>query len=374
MKKAICICGSPNRNGSISKLLAETARGMADAGISVQTFYLGETNIGYCLGCNACRDNRRCLLHDDMDIVAEALIQADIVCIGSPSWWGDVTAQLKTLFDRSMPLCDTNTSGTLLPSGKIGISIAVRAGRSVQESVDVIDTIEHWFGHLGIRAVSQLHFEGIQAVDDLMHREDALRMAYRAGKEVMDYGNTRRVAFGLAVAAERDAAAMAELNLALIQEEGIEKTWTLPQLEKRMRRRLSGEYSGILAWVKGRIAGYFLYRSEVSRDGKAGFHLEQCYIKPEYRHLGLKDAALKRIIDVCFRDVEAVSIDVSNSCPVGKSFWARSACKPDKLGFSKQIPVFSDDDPLKIIGWEQKNTELKGWRSIFRRKNHETFL
>ena len=294
-------------------------------------------------------------------------MNADIVCIGSPSYWGDVTAQLKTFIDRCTPLCDTNSGGSILPGGKVGISVAVRAGRNAAESISLIETIEHFYSHLGIKVAAEIHIEGIHNIDDLLQREDALMMAYKTGREILDFGFSRRATYSLAVAAARDAAALAELNMALIKEEGGQNKLVVAELEKRMQRLLAGEYCGVLVWVQGKIAGYFLYKPEVYRDGKSGFYLVQHYIKPEYRHKSLDTIALRRIIDICFRDAESVSMDVYHSNPIGEAFWARSACKTKYIRFTKSIPLFSSDDPTKIIGWEQKQTEMTGWRAFMRR-------
>ena len=67
MKKAICIVGSPNKDGSTARLVSEVSHGLSDAGVDVTTFYLGELNIHYCRGCNACAKTRRCMQRDDMD-------------------------------------------------------------------------------------------------------------------------------------------------------------------------------------------------------------------------------------------------------------------------------------------------------------------
>lgn len=368
MKNAVCIVGSPNRDGSTARLVAEVARGLTDAGVAVTTFHLGEMCINYCRGCKACAATGKCVQYDDMDIIIEAMMKADIVCIGSPSYWGDVTAQLKTFFDRCTPLCDTNMGGSTVPAGKAGISIAVRAGRSSAESAGIIDSIEHFYSHLGIKPASAIHFEGIGTTDDLIKHEGALATAYQAGRNILDYGLSSRATYSLSVAAARDADVLAEMNQALLEEEGSDNSMSLPKLKKRMLRMLAGDYCGVLVWVWGKVAGYFLYKPEMRRrDGKMGFYLTQYYIKPEYRVQNLGQITLQRIMNICFRDGEYISLDVLESSPIGKTFWTKADCKPEHIRMNKPIPLFSDDDPTQIIGWEQKRTEMQGGKASVHR-------
>jgi multimeric flavodoxin WrbA len=96
-----------------------------------------------------------------MDIIRNELFVSDIIVLISPSYWGDVTAQMKLFFDRSTPFLGA------IPTGKIGGAIAIRAGKSPKENQDILNTFEHYFGHLGIRPVSSLSFEQVNEPCDL---------------------------------------------------------------------------------------------------------------------------------------------------------------------------------------------------------------
>ncbi len=326
MKKALCIVGSPNRNGSTAKLMAETALGLADAGYSVNTFHLADMRIGYCTGCNGCATTRQCVQRDDMDILLAQIMDANVVCIGCPSWWGDVPAQLKTFIDRSLPLCDTR-GGTIVPAGKLGISIAVRAGRSASENHHILETIEHYYGHLGIKAAARVHAEGVDTPEDL--KPEALAQAYEVGLNVSRFSEKRELPFGIRGILPSDIPAVAEMNLGLIRDEGSDNRMNLAELEQRMRGFLNGAYHGLIIEAGGNTAGYCLYRPEEPQNGnRAGVYLRQYYIKREYRQYGLGRAALERIMKECFSDAAFVELDVLECNPVGKAFWARCGFKP----------------------------------------------
>ena len=49
------------------------------------------------MGCAA---GNGCVVQDDMQRVYPALLEADVVVMAAPMFWGYMTSQLKTLFDR----------------------------------------------------------------------------------------------------------------------------------------------------------------------------------------------------------------------------------------------------------------------------------
>lgn len=338
MIKAICISGSPNPRGSTSLLLGELARGMRDAGVTVVSYCLGEMNIGPCSGCNACREGRPCAQRDDMGALTEALLAADIVCIGSPSYWGDVTAQLKAFFDRSTPLCDTQPGGTPVPAGKLGVAAAVRAGGGAAESLRVLGTIEHYFGHLGIRPAARLHAEGIHSPADLGYKPEILESAYTAGRSILRQRSAPGVDFTLRPIAGCDIAELARMNLALIHDEGSGNPMGIPELEQRMRGFLAGGYQGVTIRVDGCAAGYCLWRPEAGpHAGAAGVYLRQYYIRPEYRRHGLGRAALRQIMAQCFMGAAFVALDVLDCNAPGRAFWADFGFKPDYIRMNLKL-------------------------------------
>lgn len=184
---AICIIGSPQANGSTASIVDKIIEGMEIGGIKVKRIMLGQKNINYCKGCKSCYETRRCIQSDDMDEIIKQLFESDIVLIASPSYWGDITGQLKVFFDRSTPLCDTGNGGTSVPKGKIGISVAVRTGQRIEENMHLIQAIEHYFGHLGIKPMSRFTIEGVQFKEDFEAKKDKVDEAVRLGINISGY-------------------------------------------------------------------------------------------------------------------------------------------------------------------------------------------
>ena len=182
--KAICIVGSPDEQGSTAFLVDRVIDGMRAQGIAVQKYVLGGMRIGYCDGCRTCETSRKCVIRDDMDALLYGILEADIVLLASPSYWGDVTGQMKVFIDRSLPLCNASTGFTPVPPGKIGAAVAIRAGSSKGETQHIVDTFEHYFGHLGIRMAAMLTAEGIGCLADVEGDQERIREAQQLGRSL----------------------------------------------------------------------------------------------------------------------------------------------------------------------------------------------
>ncbi|MCK5758406.1 MAG: flavodoxin family protein [Clostridiales bacterium] len=180
--KALLINGSPRNFGSTSILLEKVRQGLIRSDYETTVYCLGDMNINYCKGCKHCYDTGECIINDDMQIIMETLASADIVVLGTPSYWGAVTGQMKVFFDRSTPYCDTNPSLQYISKMKQGISIVVRTGMDENENISILEKIEHYFGHMGIRPIGRLSATGIDSPSDFESRQDYLKQAFELGR------------------------------------------------------------------------------------------------------------------------------------------------------------------------------------------------
>lgn len=182
--KTTIINGSPRSNGSTAMIINKILEGMNISRADTTSFCLGQTKINYCLGCKDCYKTGKCIQRDDVDKIMQSIIESDLIVIGSPSYWGDITGQLKVFFDRNTPFSNTNTNEhkLIIPPGKKGISVAVRAGTTERENIHIVESIEHYFGHLHITPIGKFSCTGIDTFEDLMNREDYLKNAFEYGK------------------------------------------------------------------------------------------------------------------------------------------------------------------------------------------------
>ncbi len=77
-KNILVISTSPRKGGNSETLADEFIRGAKEAGNQVEKVCLYDKTIGFCKGCLACLKSQRCVIHDDADIIAQKMKEADI--------------------------------------------------------------------------------------------------------------------------------------------------------------------------------------------------------------------------------------------------------------------------------------------------------
>ena len=105
MANILILNGSPRKNGATASLMKALIEG-AKENNEIKEEYITSMNIKPCIGCDSClRTHKGCVQKDDdMAIVYEDLLWADVVVFVSPQFWGTITGQLKVVFDRMFAL------------------------------------------------------------------------------------------------------------------------------------------------------------------------------------------------------------------------------------------------------------------------------
>ena len=65
---------------------------------------LKDKNIKPCNACGGCYKSHECIIKDDMQEIYDKLSKADIIVLGSPTYFDNVTAITKAFIDRCLPL------------------------------------------------------------------------------------------------------------------------------------------------------------------------------------------------------------------------------------------------------------------------------
>jgi hypothetical protein len=60
----------------------------------------------------------------------------------------------------------------------------LRAGKSEKEAKHIIDTFEHYMGHLGITPSASLTVTGVDCLDDMKCKKGKLEEAYSLGLKI----------------------------------------------------------------------------------------------------------------------------------------------------------------------------------------------
>ncbi len=140
--KVIAFNGSARPDGNTSILLRYVAGELEKEGIETEIFTLGGKKIHGCRACRRCFENkdRRCSVTDDiLNECIEKMIEADGIILGSPTYFTDVSAEMKALIDRAGLVAKANGDMFRRKAGAAVIAVR-RAG-----SIHAFDTINHFF-------------------------------------------------------------------------------------------------------------------------------------------------------------------------------------------------------------------------------------
>ncbi len=140
--KAVAINGSPRRGGNTEILLKKVLAQLTAAGWETDFIQLGGNAIRGCRACYHCFDAKdsRCGQKDDFfNECFQKMAAADAILLGSPTYFTDVSADMKALLDRAGLVALANGG---LFRGKIGAAVvAVRRGGGTH----AFDTMNHMF-------------------------------------------------------------------------------------------------------------------------------------------------------------------------------------------------------------------------------------
>jgi multimeric flavodoxin WrbA len=140
--KVVAFNGSPRVDGNTTALLNHVLRALEQEGIETELVQLSGTKLQGCRACRACFRNQdqRCVMGDDaLNDCVQKMIAADGMLLGSPTYFADLTAEMKALIDRAGFVALAN--GRLFRR-KVGAAVVAvrRAG-----SIHVFDSINHFF-------------------------------------------------------------------------------------------------------------------------------------------------------------------------------------------------------------------------------------
>ena len=144
--KIVAFNGSPRAGGNTAQLLDLVLRTVKaeDGGADIETelVELGPKPLSGCIACYKCheRKNRRCAVESDpLNDYIDRMLAADAVLLGSPTYFADLTTNMKSLIDRAGMVARAN--GYMFKR-KVGASVATASRRG---AIHTYDSMNHFF-------------------------------------------------------------------------------------------------------------------------------------------------------------------------------------------------------------------------------------
>jgi multimeric flavodoxin WrbA len=140
--KVVAFNGSPRKDGNTETLVRHVFRVLEAEGIGTELVQVGGNPLRGCIACYRCFENkdRRCAVTDDaLNGYLAKMVEADGIILASPTYFADVSAEMKALIDRAGLVAKAN--GDLFQR-KVGAAVVAvrRAG-----AIHAFDTMNHFF-------------------------------------------------------------------------------------------------------------------------------------------------------------------------------------------------------------------------------------
>ena len=170
MKKILGIGGSPRKGGNSDILLKQLLKGARNEGIATEEIQLRDYQFQPCIGCERCRNDKRCTgLQDGMQLIYPKIREAGGMVLISPIYSYNVTALMKAFIDRLYSFYNFSDerpgywSSQLADQGRKAI-IAVVGEQATREEggMDLtLDTMRRSIKALGHEVIGELPVLGI---------------------------------------------------------------------------------------------------------------------------------------------------------------------------------------------------------------------
>lgn len=147
--KVLLVNCSPVKNGATAEIV-RTVHAVLETEHEIRSICIDDYDIRFCKGCRSCHKTAECVQKDDVPRVMAEYEWADLIVSVSPSYWADIPGQFKAFIDRCTPWCDTHEPHASIGGGRKGYTVALRTGSSMRECDRIVQSIEHFYGHLEI--------------------------------------------------------------------------------------------------------------------------------------------------------------------------------------------------------------------------------
>ena len=140
--KVVAINGSARKDGNTAVLINQALRALQAEGIETEMIQLSGQSIRGCMACGKCFENKdkKCVVDSDsLNEYLAKMLEADGIILGSPTYFTDLSTELKAVIDRAGFVARAN--GNLFKH-KVGAAVVAvrRAG-----AIHVFDSINHFF-------------------------------------------------------------------------------------------------------------------------------------------------------------------------------------------------------------------------------------
>jgi len=138
--KVIAFNGSARKGGNTADMINVVFKELEAEGIETELLHIGGKPAQGCIACMKCFKNkdRKCALtKDPMNDYITAMAEADGVILASPTYFANVTTEMKALIDRAGMVARTN--GDMF-ARKVGAGVVARRRGGAMQAFNALNT------------------------------------------------------------------------------------------------------------------------------------------------------------------------------------------------------------------------------------------
>ena len=181
--KVVAFSGSARKNGNTAILVNHVFGELEKEGIKTELFQLAGKKIRGCIACYKCMKNKdqRCSVKSDVvNNCIAMMLEADGIILASPTYFSDVSSEMKALIDRAGLVSKANDD---MLKRKVGTAVVVhRRGGAIHS----FDTINHFFfiGQMIVPGSSYWNFAVGREIGEVEKDEEGIQTMKQLGQNM----------------------------------------------------------------------------------------------------------------------------------------------------------------------------------------------
>ena len=184
--KVLGINGSQRIGGNTDILLDNALEGAESKGADTEKIILNKLRFVSCQECRKMDNSGGCLIKDDLQYVYKKIKEADAIIVGSPVFFGNLSAQSKMMIDRFQ--CAWKTKYLLKKDNgykKIhGAFISVEGSMRKDFFQNAKSIVRNFFATINAAYKYELFCPAVDAKGDILKKPAYLKKAFELGIKI----------------------------------------------------------------------------------------------------------------------------------------------------------------------------------------------
>ena len=177
----LALIGSPRKNSNCEIIVDEIAKGAEENGHTVTKYIIHNLNVAPCSGCELCNKGKDCRYEDDGTEIIDKLANGASVILASPIYFGQMTAQAKTIVDRFYSIFN-NPEKSFSKDAKAALVLTHAYPGDYDDYLQLTIT-QPFKNNTEMEFIGALDVGDVKFPGDVKEKEDVLKEAYELGKK-----------------------------------------------------------------------------------------------------------------------------------------------------------------------------------------------